>query len=79
LTPTVCPKKIELVEIIVYHIDQLIVFLWFLPVTLSIILPLGVGLVWLGLVLAGSVLNSLFGPFGSLDYRELNKVRHSKT
>ena len=62
-----------------YNIDQLIVFLWFLPVTISIILPLGVGLVWLGLVLAGSVLNSLFGPFRSFDYSELNKARHSKT
>ena len=62
-----------------YNIDQLIVFLWFLPVTISIILPLWVGLVWLGLVLAGSVLNSLFGPFRSFDYSELNKARHSKT
>ena len=55
------------------------VYLWLSNPGLSIILPWGVGLVWLGLVLAGSVLNSLFGPFRSFDYSELNKARHSKT
>jgi hypothetical protein len=40
--------------------DQLIVALWFLPVVLFIVLPLGIGFVW-------GVLSTLISPFRQTD------------
>jgi hypothetical protein len=67
------------VEIIVNNIDDLIVYLWLLPVTLSIILPLGIGLVRVIILTVVSVLNGLLGLFGSLGRKELSRARQSGT
>ena len=48
-----------------FGVDQLIVALWFLPVVLFIVLPLGIGCVW-GFI---SVLISLFRQTDSLKDR----------
>ena len=39
-----------------FGMDQLIVALWFLPVILFIVLPLGIGCVW-------GIVSALFSPF----------------
>lgn len=44
-----------------HTIDQLTVCLWFLSVILSFILPLGIGLVRTGIVLATTALSALYG------------------
>lgn len=56
------------------YIDQLIVCLWFLPATLSIILPLGISILWLSVIFSTDVLKGIVGSSG---HGELSRVRLS--